>query len=200
MTNKEIADKYLIWFSKKYDYLKNKYRRFCSEKHYDWDDDIFSDTYVKIYDAIERNGLSDYSDAGFDNYTFKSFKQNLQREKQYCRVAKRDYNVTTDEVNQLYEDKYNRDNDSSLIKLKNDLYIDFATLYIMQRVEQEFDGEHFLLFRLKTLCNLTYRQLQDKTRLRGVRQKFLTVKNWVKTNVTRQEVNDAFYQMYGDLL
>ena len=134
------------------------------------------------------------------NYTFKSFKQNLQREKQYCRVAKRDYNVTSDEVNQLYEDKYNKDNDSSLIKLKNDLYIDFATLYIMQRVEQEFDGEHFLLFRLKTLCNLTYKQLQDKTRLRGVRQKFLTVKNWVKSNVSKQEVNDAFYQMYGDLL
>ena len=68
MTNKEIADKYLIWFSSKYDHLKNKYRRFCTEKQYDWDDDIFSDTYVKIYDAIERNGLSDYSDAGFELY------------------------------------------------------------------------------------------------------------------------------------
>lgn len=195
------ATKFINYINDHYDLLKNRYRRFCSEKHYDWDDDIFGDTIVKCYDAIERKGgLNDHTDQGIEDYFFRSFKQNLQREKQYCRVAKRDYNVTTDEVNQLYEDKYNRDNDSSLIKLKNDLYIDFATLYIMQRVEQEFDGEHFLLFRLKTLCNLTYRQLQDKTRLRGVRQKFLTVKNWVKTNVTKQEVNDAFYQMYGDLL
>lgn len=195
------ATKFINYINDHYDLLKNRYRRFCSEKHYDWDDDIFGDTIVKCYDAIERKGgLNDHTDQGIEDYFFRSFKQNLQREKQYCRVAKRDYNVTTDEVNQLYEDKYNRDNDSSLIKLKNDLYIDFATLYIMQRVEQEFDGEHFLLFRLKTLCNLTYRQLQDKTRLRGVRQKFLTVKNWVKTNVSKQEVNDAFYQMYGDLL
>ena len=195
------AKKFISYINDHYDLLKNRYRRFCSEKHYDWDDDIFGDTIVKCYDAIERKGgLNDHTDQGIEDYFFRSFKQNLQREKQYCRVAKRDYNVTTDEVNQLYEDKYNRDNDSSLIKLKNDLYIDFATLYIMQRVEQEFDGEHFLLFRLKTLCNLTYRQLQDKTRLRGVRQKFLTVKNWVKSNVSKQEVNDAFYQMYGDLL
>lgn len=195
------ATKFINYINDHYDLLKNRYRRFCSEKHYDWDDDIFGDTIVKCYDAIERKGgLNDHTDQGIEDYFFRSFKQNLQREKQYCRVAKRDYNVTTDEVNQLYEDKYNRDNDSSLIKLKNDLYIDFATLYIMQRVEQEFDGEHFLLFRLKTLCNLTYRQLQDKTRLRGVRQKFLTVKNWVKSNVSKQEVNDAFYQMYGDLL
>lgn len=195
------ATKFINYINDHYDLLKNRYRRFCSEKHYDWDDDIFGDTIVKCYDAIERKGgLNDHTDQGIEDYFFRSFKQNLQREKQYCRVAKRDYNVTTDEVNQLYEDKYNRDNDSSLIKLKNDLYIDFATLYIMQRVEQEFDSEHFLLFRLKTLCNLTYRQLQDKTRLRGVRQKFLTVKNWVKSNVSKQEVNDAFYQMYGDLL
>lgn len=195
------ANKFIQYINDHYDLLKNRYRRFCSEKHYDWDDDIFGDTIVKCYDAIERKGgLNDHTDQGIEDYFFRSFKQNLQREKQYCRVAKRDYNVTSDEVNQLYEDKYNRDNDSSLIKLKNDLYIDFATLYIMQRVEQEFDGEHFLLFRLKTLCNLTYRQLQDKTRLRGVRQKFLTVKNWVKSNVSKQEVNDAFYLMYGDLL
>ena len=195
------ATKFINYINDHYDLLKNRYRRFCSEKHYDWDDDIFGDTIVKCYDAIERKGgLNDHTDQGIEDYFFRSFKQNLQREKQYCRVAKRDYNVTTDEVNQLYEDKYNRDNDSSLIKLKNDLYIDFATLYIMQRVEQEFDSEHFLLFRLKTLCNLTYRQLQDKTRLRGVRQKFLTVKNWVKSNVTKQEVNDAFYMLYGDLL
>lgn len=195
------ATKFINYINDHYDLLKNRYRRFCSEKHYDWDDDIFGDTIVKCYDAIERKGgLNDHTDQGIEDYFFRSFKQNLQREKQYCRVAKRDYNVTTDEVNQLYEDKYNRDNDSSLIKLKNDLYIDFATLYIMQRVEQEFDGEHFLLFRLKTLCNLTYRQLQDKTRLRGVRQKFLTVKNWVKSNVSKQEVNDAFNRMYGDLL
>lgn len=195
------ATKFINYINDHYDLLKNRYRRFCSEKHYDWDDDIFGDTIVKCYDAIERKGgLNDHTDQGIEDYFFRSFKQNLQREKQYCRVAKRDYNVTSDEVSQLYEDKYNRDNDSSLIKLKNDLYIDFATLYIMQRVEQEFDGEHFLLFRLKTLCNLTYRQLQDKTRLRGVRQKFLTVKNWVKSNVTKQEVNDAFNRMYGDLV
>lgn len=192
---------FINYINDHYDLLRNKYRKFCQEKHYEWDEDIFSDTIIKCYDAIERKGsLNDVSDQGIQDYFFRSFKQNVQREKQYCRVAKRDFNLSSDEVEMLYEEQYNRLNDSSTQKLKNDLYVDFATLYIMRKVEEHWDGEHFYLFKLKTLCNLTYKELQEKSHMKGCRQKFLNVKNWVKENITKDEINQAFYELYSDLL
>lgn len=201
MTNEEIAKEYLNWFSSQYNLLKNKYRKFCSEKQYDWDEDVFSDTYLKIYDSICRNGLQDPTPQGFDNYTFRSFKQNIQREKQYCRVSKRDLNYTSDSINTAYESWYNEHNDSSINKIRNDLYKDFAVLYIMHRVESEFDQEHFRLFNLKTMIpNMTYKKLQEKTHCTSCRQKVVDVKNWVKENISKGEITAAFNKMYGNLL
>ncbi|MBP5421128.1 MAG: hypothetical protein J6Y78_01670 [Paludibacteraceae bacterium] len=197
---KNIADEYLKWIGKNFEYLRNKFRKFCTEKSYEFDEDIFSDTYMKVYETICRNGLEDNTERGFDNYTFKSFKQNLQREKQYARNEKRDRNFTSDEVDLLYEKYINQTENQSLQKLRNDLYIDFATLYIMSKVEEHFDEEHFYLFRIKTLGNLTYKQLQQKTKIKSARQKVIDVKNFLKNNVTKEEINDAFQLMYGDLL
>lgn len=198
MKDEEI---FINYINDHYDLLKNRYKRFCQEKDYKFDEDVFSDTIVKCYDAIKRKGMmEDTTPQGIENYFFMSYKINMQREKQYARIDKRDSNYTTEEVNQLYEDFYNEHNDSSQTKLKNDLFIDFATLYLMTKVEDNFDEEHFYLFRIKSLCNLTYKQLQQKTGIRSARQKVLNVKNWLKENVTKDEINEAFQQMYGNLI
>lgn len=198
MTDSEI---FLNHLNDNYETLKAKYRNFCREKNYEWDEDVFSDTIIKCHEAISKKGsLMDNSPQGIENYFFKSFKINLQRESQYSRNANRDFNLSTDEVNALYETYYNDSNDSPMVKVRNDLYVDFATLYIMQKVEEHFDDEHFYLFKLKTLCNLTYRQLAQKTMRKSVRQKFLTVKNWVRENVTKEEIQKAFHLMYRELL
>lgn len=192
---------FINYINDHYDELYYKYRQFCKEKDYEWDEDIFQDTIVKCHDAIVKKGrLEDTTNQGIENYFFKSFKMNIQREKQYARNCKRDMNYTTDEVNQLYEDWFNKNADSSRTKLVSDLYKDFATLYIMMVVEENFDGEYFYLFKLKQLCNYTYKQLTEKTGIRGARQKVLDVKNYLKTNLTKDEINKAFISMYGDLL
>lgn len=200
MGNKSVADAYLQWVSTNWDSLRKKYFTFCKEKNYSWSDDIFSDTYLKIYEKILKSGINDNTGEGFDNYTFKSFKQNLQREGQYCRVAKRDANIDSDSLNSLYENYYNSHNDSSIEKVKKDLYTDFATLYIISRVDDAFDAEHSYLFRIKHLCNLTYKQLAQQTKIKGARQKTVNVKNWIKENITKSEIDDAFQKIYGDLL
>jgi len=194
------ADRYLQWIADNWDSLRKKYWKFCQEKNYEWSDDIFSDTYLKVYDKIQKSGLNDSTDDGFDNYTFRSFKQNLQREGQYCRVSKRDMNIDSESINDLYEDYYNAHNDTSKEKIKKDLKTDFATLYIMSRVDDEFDDEHSYLFRIKHLCNLTYKQLAQQTKIKGARQKTIDVKNWAKQNITKSEIDEAFQKMYGDLL
>lgn len=198
--NANDADRYLQWIANNWDSLRKKYFTFCKEKAYNWSDDIFSDTYLKIYEKILKSGINDNSKEGFDNYTFKSFKQNLQREGQYCRNAKRDANIDSDSLHSLYEDYYNSHNDSSLQKVKRDLYIDFATLYIISRVDDEFDDEHSYLFRIKHLCNLTYKELAKQTKVKGARQKVIDVKNWIKENITKEEINNAYMLLYGNLV
>jgi len=195
-------DRFIKYINDNYQLLKNKYRRFCLEKQYDWDEDVFSDTILKCYDAIKRKGkLEDTSNQGIENYFFRSFKQNIQREKQYCRVSKRDLNVKSDDINMVYENWYNEHKDSAINKIRTDLYKDFAVLYVMHRAEQEFDSEHFYLFKLKSLMpDMTYKKLQAKTHCTSCRQKVVNVKNWVKQNISKKEINDAFQRIYGNLL
>ena len=120
------------------------------------------------------------------------------RNKQYARVQKRDNNIVD------LSGAYSSYLDTLLTqreKLQSDLYKDFATLYLLSKAEEHFDYEHFYLFRLKTFDkNMTYQKLQDKTGLKGVRQKVVDVKNWLKHNVTQSEVRKEFEAIYGDFL
>jgi hypothetical protein len=184
-----------------YNHLKYKYINFCREHNYQWDEDIFQDTILKCHDAIEKKGkLNDTTDYGIESYFFISFKLNLKREGQYARNQKRDRNVDSDSIGELYEQWYNDNNVSSMEKIKSDLFKDFSVLYIMTVVEDNFDQEHFYLFKLKTLANLTYKQLQDKTKIKASRQKVINVKNWLKENVTKDDIKSAFNLMYGNLI
>lgn len=194
-------DKFMHYINDNYNYLKYKYINFCKEHNYVFDEDIFSDTILKCYEAINKKGkLEDTTDQGIQNYFFISFKMNLKREGQYARNQKRDRNVDSDSINDLYESWYNDNNVSAMEKIKSDLFKDFSILYIMTVVEDNFDTEHFYLFKLKTLANLTYKQLQDKTKIKASRQKVINVKNWLKDNVTKDMIKSAFNAMYGNLM
>ena len=195
---KQQADKYLKWINDNYQIQKDKLLAFCNDKKYDFDEDIFSDTYLKIYDKILKYGIKDDSDKGFDNYMFISFKINTLRDKQYARNQKRDGNIIN--LSGAYEE-YKNTELSQEEKLKSDLYKDFATLYLLHKAEQQFDQESFHLFKLKVFeKGLTYKQLQDKTGIKGCRQKVVNVKNWLKDNVRQSEVKEEFDKLYGDIL
>lgn len=192
---------FINYINDNYNELYYKYRQFCKEKDYCWSEDIFQDTILKCHEAIKRKGkLIDKTNQGIENYFFRSFKQNIQREKQYARNTKRDLNYSSENINDLYETWYNDNNISSENKLKSDLFKDFATLYIMHLVEENFDAEHYYLFKLKTLCEMTYKELCGKTSVKGCRQKVVDVKSWLKTNVRKEQIKEAFYETYKNLL
>lgn len=194
-------DLFLNYISEHYNELKYKYLNFCREHNYQWDEDIFSDTILKCYEAIRKKGkLNDTTPQGIENYFFIAFKLNLKREGQYARNQKRDRNITSDEINDAYENWYNDNHISAMEKIKSDLFKDFSILYIMMVVEANFDQEHFYLFRIKTLGNLTYKQLQEKTKIKASRQKVIDVKNWLKENVTKNDIKREFTQIYGNLI
>ena len=194
-------DLFLNYISNHYTNLKYKYFNFCREHNYQWDEDIFSDTILKCYEAITKKGkLNDTTPQGIENYFFIAFKLNIKREGQYARNQKRDRNITSDEINDAYENWYNDNHISAMEKIKSDLFKDFSILYIMMIVENNFDSEHFYLFRIKTLGNMTYKQLQEKTKIKASRQKVITVKNWLKENLKKDDIKKAFNDMYGNLL
>lgn len=198
---KRLADKYLAWVAKKYSYLFYKYFNFCKDKHYEFNEDIFCDTYLKVYESISKRGLKDETEQGFENYMFKAFKNNILIEKVYCRNKNRDKNVNSDNINDLYENWYNNNNITSREKLIKDLFKDFSVLYIMTAVEENFDAEHFYLYRIKTLVpNMTYSKLQETTKIDQSRKKTIEVSRWVKDNITKEEITKAFYKIYGHLI
>lgn len=191
---------FLLHINDNYDRLKGRFMKFCSEKNYTFDSDIFSDTILKCYDTISRKGRMDNNTPdGIENYLFKSFVTNIKRDAQYSRNCKRDFNLT-DTIEELYEDYYNNTNITPTEKIKNDAWKDFATVYLIKRVEEEFDAEHMHLFQLKYLCNLTYRELAEKTGSKGVRNKVLAVKDWLKENVTKDEIRKAFQEFRGSIM
>ena len=129
---------------------------------------------------------------------FISFKINTLRESQYARNQKRDGNVVN--LSGAYEE-YKNTELSQAEKLKNDLYKDFATLYLMHKAEQQFDAESFYLFKLKVFeKGMTYKKLQEKTGIKDCRQKVVNIKNWLKDNVKQSDVKEEFEFIYGDII
>ena len=194
----EDATKFINTVNDNYSTIKKELQSYCDSVGERFDEDIFQDTILKCYILIDKNGeMKDSSYQGCKNFMFQAFKRNLKREQQYARNQKRDANVTNlSKHNEVYlNSKLTHEE-----KLKSELYKDFATLYLMRKVEEHFDGEHFYLFRLKTFTNMTYAQLSEKTRIKGCRQKVVDVKNWLKENVTTKEIKDEFDEIYGDLL
>ena len=194
----EDAVKFINTVNDNYSTIKKELQSYCDSVGEKFDEDIFQDTIIKCYTLIDKNGeMKDSSYQGCKNFMFQAFKRNLKREQQYARNQKRDANVTN---LSKHNEVYLNSKLTSEEKLKSDLYKDFATLYLMKKVEEQFDGEHFYLFRLKTFTNMTYAQLTEKTGIKGCRQKVVDVKNWLKDNVKQQDIKDEFDEIYGDLL
>lgn len=194
--------KFINHINDNYSELKRKFTIATKDLQLELTDDIFQDTILKCYESIERKGkLNDTSPYGIESYLFQSIKMNIRRESQYARNQKRDGNITSDNIYDVYEEWLTHNTSSERTKLINDLYKDFSVLYLLHKVEDNFDSEHFYLFRVKYLNkDMTYKKLQEKTKCKKVRQKVVDVKVWLKDNVTKEEVKEAFLDIYGNLL
>ena len=190
-------EQFLKVVGEEYDELKRICNEVCKRNREKFDEDIFQSTVIKIVELIQKHGsLKDMSAKGIKNYFTRSFVNNLRCEKRYSYIAKRDFNATEETINNRYEKTHNPLKD----KLIKDLMEDFSILYIMSKVEEQFSNEEFYLYRLKTLCSLTHKQIYDKTKIKKCREKIVNVNAWVKQNITREEILKAFNKKYGNLI
>ena len=168
-----------------------------SKKKIEFSEDIFNDTIIKCYELLEKKKtMKDESPKGMDNYFLKSLYLNTMMEKRYAYVKKRSHDI---DVNSVLS---SRDNGDSQVqsKLVKDLKTDFSVLYIMMQVEEHFDQQHFYLYRLKTLCEMTYKDICNKTQIKGARNMIIEVRTWIQNNIKKEDIDKAFYETYGDLI
>lgn len=194
MTSEQI---YFNTLQTNYNKLKQICKDVCARNKEKFSEDIFQDTIVQVHKIIQKKGqLDDMSEKGILNYMTRSYVNNLRCEKRYAYIKKRDNNITQEEFNERYE----RSMSSKEEKIIKDLLEDFSVLYIMKLVEINFDTEHYYLYKLKMLCNQTYKQIHDKTHIKKSRDKIIEVNKWVKQNLTRDKIKQEFYSIYGELL
>lgn len=188
---------YFTCISQNYNNLKQVCKDVCKRNKEQYSEDALNDTVIQVHKIIQKKGkLDDMSDNGIMRYFVRSYVNNLRMEKRYAYHKKRDYNITQEEFNDRYEQSLSSKRD----KIIKDLLEDFSVLYIMKLVELNFPPEQLYLYKLKMICNKTYKQIHDETRIKKSRDKIIEVNKWVKQNLTRDAIKKEFMSIYGDLL
>ena len=198
----EDATIFLNYVNDNYDKVGGTLKLLCAQRNQKFDEDIFHESILRCHKAISKKGfLKDKSPYGIQSYLIRSYFINVLEEKRSAKVKKRDMNYNSDNIGGLYEDYYNSNFTDARQKVVSDMFKDFAVLYIMMVVEKNFDNEHFYLFKLKELIpDMTYKKLSEKTGLKAVRQKVVTVKKWVQQNISKEDIMKEFYLIYGDII
>ena len=193
---------FLNYINDNYDKVGGTLKLLSAQRKMKYSEDAFHESILRCHKAIEKKGyLKDKSPYGITSYLIRSYFNLIKEEKRSAKVKKRDQNYNSDNIGGLYEDYYNSNFTDARQKVVSDLFRDFSVLYIMMVVEENFDSEHFYLFKLKELCkDMTYKKLSEKTGLKGVRQKVVEVKRFIQANVTKEMIRKEFFEIYGDLL
>ena len=197
MEDNTAVTAYFTCINQNYNNLKQVCKDVCKRNKEQYSEDALNDTVIQVHKIIQKKGkLDDMSDNGIMRYFVRSYVNNLRMEKRYAYHKKRDYNITQEEFNDRYEQSLSSKRD----KIIKDLLEDFSVLYIMKLVELNFPPEQLYLYKLKIICNKTYKQIHDETRIKKSRDKIIEVNKWVKHNLTRDVIKKEFFDIYGDLI
>lgn len=197
MEDNTAVTAYFTCISQNYNNLKQVCKDVCKRNKEQYSEDALNDTVIQVHKIIQKKGkLDDMSDNGIMRYFVRSYVNNLRCEKRYAYHKKRDYNITQEEFNDRYEQSLSSKRD----KIIKDLLEDFSVLYIMKLVELNFTPEQLYLYKLKMICNKTYKQIHDETKIKKSRDKIIEVNKWVKNNLTRDVIKNEFMSIYGDLI
>ena len=181
--NQAIADEFLKTMGKHYE----AYRR--SFEKYGYPEDTINTTILYCYEAIQRNGLKDTTEQGQKNYFFRAYNTNVRCQQDPYKQRKDD-NVepVKDEIEETAEEKF-----------ADQLYRDYATLYLIKAAEQQFDKVDFWCFRIKHLVPKTsYEKLRQITGIKDCKRRVVSINRWLKENITNDEIRESFQMDFPD--
>lgn len=185
----EESRKYLDNISEGYEKYKKLWIKYFQEKNVIFSEDIFNDTILKCYELIKNKGIKDSSFEGCWNYTFMAFNMNTRRESLYARNQYLDENVDVFD----YLDKFENGENDLENKINLQHLNDYSTTYLLKKLEKNTDLITFSCFRLYYLLpKMTYHKLKEITNVKDCKKRVLEARDWLKNNVTEQEILNAF--------
>lgn len=191
--NTEQASIFLKFANYNYEDFKKKWRKYLYDKQIDFDEDVYSETILKVYDYINKNGINDTTESGMANYWFRAFNTNIKREKQYSRNINRDCNIDAYEA----LDKETNGDDELKLKIRRQVFDDWSVVRILRLVEDNFDSISFHCFRLYyVLDKMTYSRLREITKVKDAKKRVVEIKNWLKDNLTKKQLEKEFSKYY----
>ena len=189
--NTDVADKWLQYIGTIYEEYRMKYFRMANDLNYKVNEDMLNDTILACYNSIARNNLSDTTEQGMRNYLFRAFKVNLNAVSNYDK--RKD---VVDDLSALAE-QYENQGEATYNKIKKQLLEDYSVIYLLNKVEDNFDTITFNVFRLKTMLEkCTYQKLRDITKVRDCKKRVVKVMKWIRENITKQEILTNFKKTY----
>lgn len=193
---KIVADKWMEVISIRYNEIKEGFTMECRKTMTDFDEDIFHSTIINCYNTIKLKGLTDLTEQGMKNYLFRSFKMNIKREALYMRNARRDNNISDSDAMSVYE-RNGMDEETTEDKIRKQVLNDYSVVYILNRVEENFDTISFYCFRLKWLMpKMTYQKLREITKVKDCKKRCIDVMKWLKENVNKEDILTEFEKEY----
>ena len=186
----DVADKWLHYIGTIYEEYRKKYFKMANDLNYNVNEDMFNDTILACYNSIARNNLSDTTEQGMRNYLFRAFKVNLN--------AISNYDKRKDVVDDLtaLAEQYELQGEATYNKIKKQLLEDYSVIYLLNKVEDNFDTISFHCFRLKTMLPCTYQRLREITKVKDCKKRVVKVNKWLRENMTRQEILTNFKKQY----
>ena len=193
---KIVADKWMKVISLRYNEIKEGFTMECRKTMTNFDEDIFQSTILNCYTTIKLKGLTDLTEQGMKNYLFRSFKMNIKREALYMRNAKRDTNISDSDAISIYE-RNGLNEESTEDKIRKQLFNDYSVVYILNRVQENFDTISFYCFRLKWLIpKMTYQKLREITKVKDCKKRCINIMKWLKENIDREDIMTKFEKEY----
>ena len=187
----DVADKWLQYIGTIYEEYRRKYFRMANDLNYNVNEDMLNDTILACYNSIARNNLSDTTEQGMRNYLFRAFKVNLNAKSTYDKRK-----GVVDDLSALAE-QYENQGEATYNKIKKQLFEDYSVIYLLNKVEDNFDTITFNVFRLKTMLEkCTYQKLRDITKVRDCKKRVVKVMKWIRENITKQEILTNFKKQY----
>lgn len=186
----DVADKWLQYIGTIYEEYRMKYFKMANDLNYNVNEDMLNDTILACYNSIARNNLSDTTEQGMRNYLFRAFKVNLN--------AVSNYDKRKDIVDDLtaLAEQYENQGEATYNKIKKQLFEDYTVIYLLNKVEDNFDTISFNVFRLKTMVPCTYQRLRDITKVKDAKKRVVKIMKWLRENITEKEILTNFKKNY----
>lgn len=154
------GDEFLEYAGMRYEVNRKKWKTRLSKMGLSFDEDIYQDTLLKLYDHF-----NEYPYTGdVDGYWYQAFVNNIRRDARYS--------------------YHKRDDDVDVLKYLDEQPYEPPKVYteLFKNLSQYEDDIDYHLFRIYHLGNMGYKEIEDLTGVKDVRNKIRRIRIMLDDN------------------